>query len=79
MKRFHALLLKKHEIVVDLMQAETGKARRMSFEEVCDVAMTTSHYLKNAKRILRRAQARRRRAGRLARAPRCACPRASSA
>ena len=35
-----------------LMQAETGKARRMSFEEVCDVAMTTSHYLKNAKRIL---------------------------
>src|SRR6476661_1241715 len=52
MKRFHAILLKKHEIVVDLMQAETGKARRMSFEEVCDVAMTTSHYLKNAKRIL---------------------------
>jgi len=52
MKKFHSLLLKNHETVVDLMQAETGKARRMSFEEVCDVAMTTSHYLKNAKRIL---------------------------
>ena len=45
MKKFHSLLLKNYEPVVDLMQAETGKARRMSFEEVCDVAMTTSHYL----------------------------------
>jgi succinate-semialdehyde dehydrogenase/glutarate-semialdehyde dehydrogenase len=52
MKKFHSLLLKEWETVVDLMQAETGKARRMSFEEVCDVAMTTSHYVKNAKRIL---------------------------
>ena len=52
MKKFHALLLKDWTPVVDLMQAETGKARRMAFEEVCDVAMTTSHYLKNAKRIL---------------------------
>ncbi len=52
MKRFHSLLIKRHEVVVDLMQAETGKARRMSFEEVCDVAMTTSHYIKNAPRIL---------------------------
>jgi succinate-semialdehyde dehydrogenase / glutarate-semialdehyde dehydrogenase len=52
MKRFHSLLVRRHEVVVDLMQAETGKARRMSFEEVCDVAMTTSHYIKNAPRIL---------------------------
>lgn len=52
MKRFHALLLENYETVVDLMQAETGKARRMSFEEVCDVWMTTSHYLKVAKRVL---------------------------
>ncbi|GAA1926583.1 succinic semialdehyde dehydrogenase [Nocardioides marmoribigeumensis] len=52
MRTFHSLLLKEWETVVDLMQAETGKARRMSFEEVCDVAMTTSHYLKHAKRIL---------------------------
>lgn len=52
MKRFHALLLDNYETVIDLMQAETGKARRMSFEEVCDVWMTTSHYLKVAKRVL---------------------------
>ena len=52
MKRFHALMLDNYETVVDLMQAETGKARRMSFEEVCDVVMTTSHYLKVSKRVL---------------------------
>ena len=52
MKKFHKLLLKDYEPIVDLMQAETGKARRMSFEEVCDVAMTTSHYLKTARRVL---------------------------
>ena len=51
-KKFHKLLLKDYEPIVDLMQAETGKARRMSFEEVCDVAMTTSHYLKTARRVL---------------------------
>lgn len=52
LRRFHALLLKRHSVVVDLMQVETGKARRMAFEEVCDVAMTTSHYCKHAPRIL---------------------------
>ena len=77
MRKFHQLLLKDYEPVVDLMQAETGKARRMSFEEVCDVAMTTSHYLKTAKRIL----GERKRGGWCRwrpRAPRCASPRASS-
>ncbi len=53
MARFHALLLEQSLVVVDLMQAETGKARRMAFEETCDVAMTTSHYLKAAPRILK--------------------------
>ncbi len=53
MSRFHSLLLDDWETVVDLMQMETGKARRMSFEEVCDVAMTTSHYLKVAPRVLK--------------------------
>jgi len=52
MRKFHSILLEENQTVVDLMQAETGKARRMSFEEVCDVAMTTSHYLKTAKRVL---------------------------
>jgi succinate-semialdehyde dehydrogenase / glutarate-semialdehyde dehydrogenase len=53
MKRFHELLLEQNLVVADLMQAETGKARRMSFEETCDVAMTTSHYIKAAPRILK--------------------------
>ena len=53
MKRFHELLLQKNLTVVDLMQAETGKARRMAFEETCDVVMTTSHYIKAAPRILK--------------------------
>lgn len=53
MKRFHELLLEKNLVVTDLMQAETGKARRMAFEETCDVVMTTSHYIKAAPRILK--------------------------
>jgi acyl-CoA reductase-like NAD-dependent aldehyde dehydrogenase len=53
MKRFHTLLLDNWETVVDLMQMETGKARKMSFEELCDVAMVTSHYLKVAPRVLK--------------------------
>ena len=53
MKRFHALLLERGLIVADLMQVETGKARRMAFEETCDVLMVTSHYIKAAPRILK--------------------------
>jgi succinate-semialdehyde dehydrogenase/glutarate-semialdehyde dehydrogenase len=53
MKRFHELLLEKNLVVTDLMQAETGKARRMAYEETCDVVMTTSHYIKAAPRILK--------------------------
>jgi aldehyde dehydrogenase (NAD+)/succinate-semialdehyde dehydrogenase/glutarate-semialdehyde dehydrogenase len=53
MKRFHELLLQRNLVVTDLMQAETGKARRMAFEETCDVVMTTSHYIKAAPRILK--------------------------
>jgi aldehyde dehydrogenase (NAD+)/succinate-semialdehyde dehydrogenase/glutarate-semialdehyde dehydrogenase len=53
MKRFHELLLQENLVVTDLMQAETGKARRMAFEETCDVVMTTSHYIKAAPRILK--------------------------
>ena len=53
MKRFHELLSRDGLIVADLMQVETGKARRMAFEETCDVLMVTSHYIKAAPRILR--------------------------
>jgi succinate-semialdehyde dehydrogenase/glutarate-semialdehyde dehydrogenase len=53
MKQFHELLLRDGLIVADLMQVETGKARRMAFEETCDVLMVTSHYIKAAPRILK--------------------------
>ncbi|GAA2033187.1 succinic semialdehyde dehydrogenase [Catenulispora yoronensis] len=53
MKRFHELLLGHGLVVADLMQVETGKARRMAFEETCDVLMVTSHYIKAAPRILK--------------------------
>ncbi|WP_421844882.1 succinic semialdehyde dehydrogenase [Mycobacterium sp.] len=52
-KRFHELLLQKNLTVVDLMQAETGKARRMAFEETCDTVMTASHYIKAAPGLLK--------------------------
>ncbi|MFL6105706.1 MAG: succinic semialdehyde dehydrogenase [Marmoricola sp.] len=53
MKKFHELLLRDGLVVADLMQVETGKARRMAFEETCDVLMVTSHYIKAAPRILK--------------------------
>ncbi len=53
MKQFHELLLQNGLIIADLMQVETGKARRMAFEETCDVLMVTSHYIKAAPRILK--------------------------
>lgn len=53
MKAFHELLLAHGLQIADLMQVETGKARRMAFEETCDVLMVTSHYIKAAPRILK--------------------------
>ena len=51
-KHFHELLLEHNETIVDLIQAESGKARRMAFDETCDPAMVTSHYLKRAAKLL---------------------------
>ncbi len=51
-KRFHRLLLEHNETIVDLIQAESGKARRMAFDETCDVPMVVSHYLGRAAKLL---------------------------
>jgi aldehyde dehydrogenase (NAD+)/succinate-semialdehyde dehydrogenase/glutarate-semialdehyde dehydrogenase len=51
-KRFHKLLLANNTTIVDLIQAESGKARRMAFDETCDPPMVTSHYLKRAAKLL---------------------------
>ncbi|WP_141013719.1 succinic semialdehyde dehydrogenase [Nocardioides sambongensis] len=51
-ERFHAALLDHHEEIADVIQVETGKARRMAFEEMCDLPILTSHYLRRAARLL---------------------------
>ncbi|MGW6914994.1 succinic semialdehyde dehydrogenase [Kitasatospora sp. NPDC054939] len=51
--RFHDLLLKRQEEVLDLIQAETGKARLHAFEEVLAVAMAARHYGRAAQSYLR--------------------------
>jgi succinate-semialdehyde dehydrogenase/glutarate-semialdehyde dehydrogenase len=51
-KRFHKLLIENNTTIVDLIQAESGKARRMAFDETCDPTMVTSHYLKRAAKLL---------------------------
>lgn len=47
--RYHDLLLKRQEEILDLMQLETGKARRHAFEEVADSAVVTRYYTRSAK------------------------------
>lgn len=53
LKKFHALVLKNQYLITDLIQAESGKNRRMAFEESCDVPMGTSHYIKRAPSVLK--------------------------
>src|ERR1039457_6018608 len=42
--RFHDLLLARQDEVLDLIQWETGKARRHAFEEVLDTVVVTRYY-----------------------------------
>ena len=51
--RFHDLLLARQDEVLNLIQLETGKARRHAFEEVLDTAVVCRYYARNAKRLLR--------------------------
>ncbi|MEU8921743.1 succinic semialdehyde dehydrogenase [Kitasatospora sp. NPDC048545] len=51
--RFHDLLLKRQDEVLDLIQAETGKARLHAFEEVLAVAMAARHYGRTAHTYLK--------------------------
>ena len=56
--RFHDLLLERQDEVLDLIQLETGKARRHAFEEVLDTAVVCRYYARHAKKLLGRAGAR---------------------
>jgi len=48
--RYHDLILQRQDEILDLIQLETGKARRHAFEEVLDVAMVCRYYALNAER-----------------------------
>ena len=51
--RFHDLLLKRQAEVLDIIQLETGKARRHAFEEILDTAVVARYYARHAEQILR--------------------------
>ncbi|MUL43919.1 succinate-semialdehyde dehydrogenase (NADP(+)) [Streptomonospora sp. PA3] len=51
--RFHDLVLDRQREILDIIQWETGKARRHAFEEVYDAAGGTLHYARRAPRLLR--------------------------
>ena len=51
--RFHDLLLERRESALDLVQLESGKARRHAFEEILDTALVARHYGIHAPRYLR--------------------------
>ncbi|MCX4748539.1 succinic semialdehyde dehydrogenase [Kitasatospora sp. NBC_01287] len=51
--RFHDLLLKRQDEVLDLIQAETGKARLHAFDEILATAMAARHYGRAAAGYLR--------------------------
>jgi succinate-semialdehyde dehydrogenase/glutarate-semialdehyde dehydrogenase len=52
MLRFHDLVLDRSEEALDLIQLESGKARRHAFEEVLDVAIVARYYAKTAEKHL---------------------------
>ena len=53
MLRFHDLVLANREQGLDIVQWETGKARRDAMEELLDICITARHYSRDARRLLR--------------------------
>jgi acyl-CoA reductase-like NAD-dependent aldehyde dehydrogenase len=51
--RFHDLLLRRQDEVLDLIQIEAGKARAHAFEEVLDTAIVARYYARRVKKFLR--------------------------
>jgi acyl-CoA reductase-like NAD-dependent aldehyde dehydrogenase len=51
--RFHDLLLDRQSEVLDLIQLETGKARRHAFEEILDSAVVARYYGRHSAKHLR--------------------------
>ena len=51
--RLHDLVLDRQDEGLDIVQLETGKARRHAFEELADVALNARHYGRSGPRYLR--------------------------
>ena len=51
--RFHDVVLDRRDQILDLMQLESGKARRDAFEEIIDVAITARYYARRGPHFLR--------------------------
>ena len=51
--RFHDLVLDRQSELLDLVQLESGKARRHAFEEIADCAIVARHYANKAGSYLR--------------------------
>src|SRR3954449_11780303 len=51
--RFHNLVLDNREHILDIVQLESGKARRHGFEEIMDVALVSRYYARMAEKHLR--------------------------
>ena len=51
--RFHDAILDRRDEILDILQLETGKARRHAFEEVMDAAGCTLYYARRAPSLLR--------------------------
>jgi succinate-semialdehyde dehydrogenase/glutarate-semialdehyde dehydrogenase len=51
-ERFHDLMLDRQDRVLDVLQLETGKARRHAYDEVLSVASTARYYAVRAERFL---------------------------
>ncbi|WP_260152665.1 succinic semialdehyde dehydrogenase [Hoyosella altamirensis] len=50
--KYHDLILDRRDWLLDLSQAETGKARTSALEEVIDIAMTSRYYARTAAKTL---------------------------
>jgi succinate-semialdehyde dehydrogenase/glutarate-semialdehyde dehydrogenase len=51
--RYHDLVLDRQDELLDLLQLESGKARRHAFEEILDVAITARYYANTVERHLK--------------------------
>lgn len=51
--RYHDLLFENQEMLMDLVQLESGKVRSQAFEEILHVALTSRYYARRLKKLMR--------------------------